>query len=90
MQDSETLEIVDLESLLTDELHCEAPTCHDPSNWWYVPCSHSVTHRIYACVHPQGRNVCQNATDSALRDVPTTNCADCRRLASECWRIIPI
>ena len=89
MQDSETLEIADLESLFSDELHCEATRVHDPRGKWYVPCSHSVTHRATNCTG--SANVCLNTAERSERNKARGHvCIDCRRPASLCWRIVPI
>jgi hypothetical protein len=89
MQDSETLEIVNLESLLSDELHCESP--HHPSAKGFndAGCTIRVTHRITGCV--LGALICESRAVYKIHEMNRgTICADCRRLASECWRIIPI
>jgi len=79
-----------LEASLDDEPTCQSKTRHDPSEWYYVPCSHSVTHYVKAC-DGFAALICQNATDS-IREAVTLGviCRYCDRPASECWRIVAV
>jgi hypothetical protein len=64
MQDSETLEIVDLESLLSDELHCESP--HTTIWGEDGGCSVSVTHlATRTCGNVQ--RICSNRAEYLSR-----------------------
>jgi hypothetical protein len=86
---TEQHDLAQMESWLNDELRCESP--HDPTTDGANDsgCTVTVTHRIYGCTH--GGMICASrAEHKSAQMLRGVVCLDCKRLASECWKIIPI
>jgi len=78
---NDTLEIVDLESLLEDSIHCEMDHSAGPT------CTVEVVYIGTDCV--QSIFLCKNSVDGkgGARDwMPHVRCSECLRPASECWK----
>jgi hypothetical protein len=80
---TDTLELIDLENLLDDDLPCEFQHVK-------TPCSEEVTHRIHAC--NVTANICFNAAKVQFERMAKAKleCDQCGRLVTECWRIVSI
>jgi hypothetical protein len=79
---SETLEVIDLDSLISDEPGCEA--VHKK-----VPCSVEVAERLIWC--RGASNVCANAAGHIRKRMERGElCSGCYRAGSRCWRVWPI
>lgn len=81
----DTLEIVDLESLLEDSIHCEAQHDGEPV------CSVEVVYIGTDC--KTSIFLCKNSVDGkfGIREYMNhVTCSECLRPAPECWKIRPI
>jgi hypothetical protein len=79
---TDTLEVIDLESLLSDEPGCQV-------NHIKIPCSVHVEARMFSCL--PAFNLCGNATRYKLMRMERNGpCGYCFRPTSECWSVIPI
>jgi hypothetical protein len=79
---SETLEVIDLDSLLSDEPGCQVTHIR-------IPCSVHVEARLLYC--RPAINMCGNSVRyNRLRMESGHPCGDCFRPASDCWKVIPI
>lgn len=82
--DNDTLEIVDLDSVLSEDLSCQSR-----AHW--VQCTHKVTH-IYstACGDRTDIPVCADAHAYVIKAWEDGYCSGCLEDCSECWTIRPI
>lgn len=81
----DTLELIDLEHLLEDSLHCEMDHSGGPV------CSVTVVYRGKDC--EKTVMLCANAVDAigGMRELlDIVRCVHCLRWASECWEFLPI
>lgn len=84
---NDTLEVIDLESLLEDDLKCESRHKH-PLN---LTCSEEVTHFVRGCPGGVDVKVCQDAAVSLhVRMAGGEVCDDCLKPAADCWKVIAI
>lgn len=86
----QTLEILNLESLLEDECKCESE--HPATRLGVTDdgCSVVATHRAISC--RVNLLACENRAKFArsLMAKPRFTCSGCGNRASDCWRIVPI
>lgn len=84
--ENDTLELIDLESMLDDTPKCESLT-HD---YGRILCSGDVAFRLSDCERP--RNVCTNmgVHANALIATHSDRCGRCFGNLSECWTVHPI
>lgn len=75
-----TVEILEMNSWLNDELGCEFG--HEGTT---PPCSDTVTHQMTDCTG--SIHACSHAASWAIGMKPISTCTHCKRDAAECWRI---
>lgn len=93
MSGADTLEVIDLSELLSDEPECENGH-RQPDN---KICTHKVVYRLMSQCRGD-RSICRASGDRCQRilaNSPKAACMDCattgtRRTVEECWKIIPI
>jgi hypothetical protein len=84
---TDTLELIDLEELLNEEVPCESKHVSVPH------CSVKVVYRITGCRY--SGQVCSSHVEDPLRGVRMRMqagwlCEDCDRPARDCWKVVKI
>lgn len=87
MLSNDTIEATDLYAMVFSE-DCKCESKHQGS---YPPCTGSVVAKKVSCIYPAGFNICRSSFEWNKGLIARgVFCADCGRLARDCWKVVAI